>query len=263
VGISSSSWEVPPGAGPILAEGHAWTRATIGGVGPVVGGTYPRERHGHELVATVEVDEAGRPASYGPRMAGVRQAMAEETRKRVVAAARGLFAENGYFATGTTEIVSAAGVGTRGALYHHFPTKEALFLEVLEAVDLDLAARVETTVTGGTWHARLRRALAAYLDASLEPEVRQIVLIDGPAVLGWERWRNVQAGHGLGAIKLVLDEGNAEGSLSVAHTESMAHLLLSVVDEAALFIAHSSDPDHARASVGASVATLVSGLAAS
>jgi AcrR family transcriptional regulator len=195
-------------------------------------------------------------------MAGTRKEMAARTRQRLVATARRLFAENGFFATSTNDIVEAAGVGTRGALYAHFNNREELFLEVLEAIESDLGAKVAANVTGTTWHERLDQALAAFLDASLEPEVRRILLIDGPAVLGWEKWREVEARHGLGALKLMLDEGNAEGSLDVADAEAMSHLLLSVIDEAALFIAHAKHPRKARKAVGASVAALVAGLAA-
>jgi AcrR family transcriptional regulator len=188
--------------------------------------------------------------------------MAEQTRQRVVATARHLFAERGFFSTSTSDIVEAAGVGTRGALYGHFNNREDLFLEVLEAVEADLGAKVAVNITGANWQERLDQALAGFLDASLEPEVRRILLIDGPAVLGWEKWREVEARHGLGALKLMLDEGNAEGSLDVADTDAMSHLLLSVIDEAALFIAHAKRPTAARKAVGVSVAALVAGLAA-
>jgi AcrR family transcriptional regulator len=195
-------------------------------------------------------------------MTGVRQARAEETRARVVATARRLFAEKGYFATGTTEIVEAAGVGTRGALYHHFENKEALFLAVFEEVEVDLGAKVGDTISGATWLERLGQALAAFLDASLEPEVRRILLIDGPAVLGWDAWREIEARYGLGAIRHMVAEGVADGSISSVDADAMAHLLLSMVDEAALFIAHAEDPVAARVTAGASVARLVAGLAA-
>jgi AcrR family transcriptional regulator len=194
-------------------------------------------------------------------MAGSRQVRAEETRARVVATARRLFADQGYFATGTTEIVESAGVGTRGALYHHFESKQALFLAVFEEVEIDLGAKVAVTITGDTWLERLDRALAGFLDASLDPEVRRILLIDGPAVLGWDTWREIEARYGLGAIRQMVGEGTAEGSIIPVDADAMAHLLLSVVDEAALFIAHADDPAAARVSAGASVAALLAGLA--
>ena len=194
-------------------------------------------------------------------MAGVRQARAEETRQRVVATARRLFAEQGYFETGTTEIVEAAGVGTRGALYHHFDNKQALFLAVLEEIEVDLGAKVGVTITGDTWLERLEQALSAFLDASLDPEVRRVLLVDGPAVLGWDVWREIEARYGLGAIRMMISEGVAEGSIVEVDADAMAHLLLSMVDEAALFIAHADDPIAARGTAGASVAALIEGLA--
>ena len=181
----------------------------------------------------------------------------------MLATARRLFGEQGYFSTGTNEIVEAAGVGTRGALYHHFADKEALFRAVFEDVETDLGAKAGVAVTGETWFERLGQALHAFLDASLDPEVRRIILIDGPAVLGWDVWRAIEAQHGLGAIEYMLNEGARDGSVRVVDAGAMAHLLLSVIDEAALFIAHAPKPRVARAEAGRALATLLSGLAAS
>jgi AcrR family transcriptional regulator len=194
-------------------------------------------------------------------MAGVRDERAEQTRSRVLLAARRLFAEKGYFNAGTTEVVAAAGVGTRGALYHHFADKKALFEAVFEAVEMDLATNAAASITGTVALHQLGQALDAFLDASTEPEVRQILLIDGPAVLGWDRWREIEARFGLGAITRLLVAGIDDGSIEVTDPEAMAHLLLSAIDEAALFIAHATDAGAARAQAGRSVVTLLRGLA--
>jgi hypothetical protein len=90
----------------------------------------------------------------------------------------------------------------------------------------------------------------------------RVLLIDGPAVLGWDVWREIEARYGLGAIRHMIAEGVAEGSVVEVDADAMAHLLLSVVDEAALFIAHADDPAAARITAGASVAALIAGLAA-
>lgn len=193
-------------------------------------------------------------------MTGDRKAKADKTRALVVAAARRLFAEKGFFATGTGEIVQAAGLPSRGSLYHHFPKKKLLFVAVLEEVEGDLSAKVASAITSSSGFGFLEQALAGFLDASLEQEVRRILLIDGPAVLGWHAWREVEAHYGLGAIKHMLDEGVREGSIQVVDSDAMAHLLLSVVDEGALFIANADDPVSARQSAGASVTALLSGL---
>jgi AcrR family transcriptional regulator len=195
-------------------------------------------------------------------VARVREAQAEQTRSRIIAAARHLFAEKGYFNTGTTEIVQAAGVGTRGALYHHFADKRALFEAVLEAVEVDLGSKAAGSVTPTSALEQLGQALEGFLDASTEPEVRRILLVDGPAVLGWDRWREIEAKFGLGALTHVLRAGIDDGSIDVADPEVIAHLLLSAVDEAALFIAHAEDWGVARAQAGRAVTTLLRGLAA-
>ncbi len=197
-------------------------------------------------------------------MAGIRTERAQQTRERVLAAARALFAERGYHATGTGEIVSAAGVGTRGALYHHFADKQQLFLAVFEQVEMDLSAKTGAAVIGETGFEVLEAGLAAFLDASLEGEVRQILLIDGPAVLGWQAWREVEERFGLGAIRTILDQGQADGSIRDVDVDvgAMAHLLLSAIDEAALFIAHAGDRRAARAQVGSALSALLAGIAA-
>lgn len=194
-------------------------------------------------------------------MTGTRQEMAEETRARLIATARALFAAKGYFATGTTEIVEAARVGTRGALYHHFADKKALFEAVFEAVEQDLAERAAGAVTAATAFEQLRQGLDAFLDQSLDDaEVRRILLVDGPAVLGWDGWRTIEARYGLGSITRMLQAGIADGSIAVADPDAMAHLLVSLVAEAALYIAH-EERSTARAEAGRSLATLLSGLA--
>jgi AcrR family transcriptional regulator len=179
-----------------------------------------------------------------------------------VAAARGLFAERGYFSAGTAEIVRQAGVGTRGALYHHFADKEALFAAVLEELEADLAVTVGALVTSDSGFDRLCQALTGFLDASLDPEVARILLIDGPAVLGWDTWREIEARHGLGAIEALLQAGIDDGTIAAVAPAASAHLLLSAVDEAALYIAHADDPAAARIAVGATLDALLTGLAA-
>jgi AcrR family transcriptional regulator len=102
-----------------------------------------------------------------------------------------LFAAQGYHATGTHDVVAHAGV-TRGALYHHFPDKKSLFLAVFHDVEASLttpSAQASTGAagprSGGDAWSQLQQGLQASLTAALEPEVQRILLIDGPAVLGW------------------------------------------------------------------------------
>ena len=118
----------------------------------------------------------------------------------MLATARRLFGEQGYFSTGTNEIVEAAGVGTRGALYHHFAHKEALFRAVFEDVETDLGAKAGVAVTGETSFERLGQALHAFLDASLDPEVRRIILIDGTELA------RLMIAHGVGVTPVAVYE---------------------------------------------------------
>jgi AcrR family transcriptional regulator len=186
----------------------------------------------------------------------------EATRAALVAAARALFAERGYAGVGTEEIVKRAGV-TRGALYHHFGGKRELLRAVYEQMETEfmegLAAAaqpdsgvVETMLAGAEM----------FLDHCLEPEVQRIVLLDAPAVLGWDEWREIGADYGLGLIKGLLEAGMESGEIRAQPIEPLAHMLLGALDELAMVVARASDPKRARREAGQSLATLVDALRA-
>jgi AcrR family transcriptional regulator len=186
---------------------------------------------------------------------------AEETRSALIAAARRLFVQKGYFATSTEEIVTSAGVGTRGALYHHFTDKKALFLAVFEQVeDTLLASAGAGTSTSADPLGELRTGLLGFLDASLTPEVQRILLVDGPAVLGWAEWRALEERYGLGAIHRLLALAVDSGQMADQPIDVLAHVLLAAVDEAALFIANAADPAAARDRAVAAIDQLMAGL---
>ena len=135
------------------------------------------------------------------------------TRTALIDAARPLFAEHGFGGVGTETIVRAAGV-TRGALYHQFADKTELFAAVFEAVEEDIGARIgEVVAAAGSTDPleAMRTGAGAWLDACAEPEVQQIVLLDAPAVLGWERWREIGMRHGMGLVEAVLGHGDGGG----------------------------------------------------
>jgi AcrR family transcriptional regulator len=173
------------------------------------------------------------------------------TRAALVAAARGLFAEHGYAEVGTERIVHAAGV-TRGALYHQFADKADLFAAVLEAVETDLTGRLIEAVAkvvdadSADPLTMLVTGADAWLDASAEPEVRQIALLDGPAVLGYQRWREVGMRYGFGLVSSLLTELMDAGAIPVQPIEPLAHVLIGALDEAALYVALADDPVRAR-----------------
>jgi AcrR family transcriptional regulator len=184
----------------------------------------------------------------------------EATRAALIAAARELFVTKGYFATGTEEIVAKANVGTRGALYHHFADKQALFRAVFEAVEEDLLARAASTdIAPNAWD-QLVAGLQGFLTAALEPEVQRIILVDGPAVLGWNDWRELEARYGITVIEAALEVAMDQGTIRNQPRRELAHLILAAVDEAALLIAHSDDPEAARRNTSEALGRLLDGL---
>ena len=103
--------------------------------------------------------------------------------------------------------------------------------------------------------------LRGFLDASLTPEVQRVLLIDGPAVLGWQEWRALEAQYGLGAIRQLLSDAIAEGTISPQPVDPLANILLAAVDEAALYIANNENPRVARDTAAVSMNTVLGGLA--
>src|SRR5215467_12530022 len=128
----------------------------------------------------------------------------EATRRQLVRSARALFGARGYAGVGTEEIVRAAGV-TRGALYHQFCDKADLFAAVAEEVEAEISERVAAGASAATGPVEALRAGARlFLDACADPEVERIILLDAPAVLGWEAWRDLAGRYGLGLVRLGL-----------------------------------------------------------
>jgi AcrR family transcriptional regulator len=184
------------------------------------------------------------------------------TRAALIAAGRRLWGERGYGNVGTPEIAKTAGV-TRGALYHQFEDKAALFLAVVEAVEQDVTKRLaEAVVAGGATDpaAALRSASGFWLDASQDPEVRQIVLIDAPVVLGWAQLRDVALEHALGLTEQLLQAAMDAGQLAPRPTRTLAHVIIGALDEAALVVATADDPDAVRAEVAEVIDLLLDGL---
>jgi AcrR family transcriptional regulator len=184
-------------------------------------------------------------------------ARSASTRAKLIRSARILFARRGYADVATEEIVRRAGV-TRGALYHQFPAKEDLFLAVYEQVEQELTARVAGLLGEvSSPFVAMRAGIRAFLEACRAPEVQRIVLIDGPAVLGWERWREVAERHGLGLLEAVIRAAVDAGELAPLEVAPLAHLLMGALDEAALLVVR--DPD-ATDAVAATFERLVEGL---
>lgn len=186
----------------------------------------------------------------------------EQTRSALIAAARRLFAERGYAAVGTEEIVREAGV-TRGALYHHFNGKRDLMRAVYEQLEAELSAEFGSQITPGADPLTvLREGAETFLDQCLEREVQQIALLDAPAVLGWDEWREINARYALGLIEAVLNHGIEVGEIRDQPVRPLAHALIGALDELAMLVARSEDPKSTRAEVGKTLNSLVAALSA-
>ncbi|MEK6250333.1 MAG: TetR/AcrR family transcriptional regulator [Actinomycetota bacterium] len=205
----------------------------------------------------VKEEGSGTPGGASRRSQAERS---QATRDALIGAARNLFAKRGYAEVGTEEIVRAAGL-TRGALYHHFGGKRELLAAVYEQIEQELAERIASAALGATDPLEAMRAgTEMFLDACLEPEVQRIVLLDAPAVLGWERWREIAAEHGLGLIELTLQSAIDAGAIAPQPVKPLAHVLMGALDEAAMVVARAEDPAAMRVEVAATLQSLLEGL---
>ncbi|MGW1021848.1 TetR/AcrR family transcriptional regulator [Streptomyces niveus] len=172
---------------------------------------------------------------------GVRAQQRQQTRDTLLRESRRLFSKLGYASVGLSEIVGAAGV-TKGALYHHFDSKAGLFRAVLEQVQQEVAALIaaEADVQQAPWD-QFTYGCQAFLSASTDPAIQRIMLVDGPAVLGWGDWRAMNeatSGRHLAQALTVLIR---EGTVAPQPVAPLAHLLSGAMNEAALWLATSKD----------------------
>jgi AcrR family transcriptional regulator len=181
------------------------------------------------------------------------------TRAALVAAARPLFAEKGYAAVGTHVVARAAGV-TRGALYHQFAGKTELFVAVFEQIEEEIATRIGAGLTGDDPVAVVHDGIDAWMVACAEPEVHRIVLIEAPAALGWERWREIGRQYGVGLVEALVQSLVDDGHLPRQPARPLAHVLVGAFEEAALYAARAEDREAATAEVRAALVALVDGL---
>ena len=189
----------------------------------------------------------------------LRERQAEATRQLLVSVARELFTEQGYKATSIEEIIKRAGVA-RGALYHHFSGKDALFRAVYDEVQTEVATRVVATAIGSPepWDG-VRAGLGAFLDACLEPAFRRIVVMDSVPVLAQDVWDGGIEHNELPMLRNVLAP-LVEASLPGVAVEPLVHVALGGLYGAALYIARSPDPLAARAEADTVLDTLIGGL---
>ena len=182
----------------------------------------------------------------------------EQTRAALLAAARALFAERGFAAAGREDIVERAGV-TRGALYHHFASKEELFRTVYEQVEHELTtATMTAAVSSDDPVEQLRRGAASFLEAASTPEVRRIVLLDAPAVLPADQRRELSERYGLGQVRAALGAIDDAGRLRLGPVALLAPVVLAALHEAATLVADGADIAGVRAVVDGLVDSITS-----
>ncbi len=184
------------------------------------------------------------------------------TKDALLAAARPLFASKGFGGVSADAIANEAGV-TRGAMYHQFTDKTELFAAVFEAVEAEVMTTVAAQVAESGDEdpiALMRLGARAWLDACAEPEVHRIVLIEAPSVLGWERWREIGMGYGMGMVQGMIDHAIGVGRIPPQPTEPLAHVVIGALDEAALYVARADDPARARDETSRVLDRLIDGL---
>ena len=183
------------------------------------------------------------------------------TRRAVLAAARSSFGSKGYAQTSVDEIAAAARV-TKGAVYHHFASKEALFRAVYSEVEADAQARAlrAADLTGSPID-QIVAGVNAYLDVALDEEVRRITLIDGPTVLGLEPEgpADQQAGHV--RLRSFIAKAIGRGEILDLDPNVLAHLVGGLSLLGGLLIARAGDPDVTRATLGRALDAMLRGLA--
>lgn len=193
-------------------------------------------------------------------MAGRRRAeMVEETRAKLISAARKAFAEKGYSAASMDDLTAEAGL-TRGALYHNFGDKKGLLQAVVDQIDAEMVARMRAAreAAGSLWQGFMDEGVA-YIEMALEPEIQRIMLLDGPAVLGDpSQWPNQNAC--LATSTRTMERLIEEGTAKPVDAEAAARLINGAALNAALWIAASEDPHATHDKAVDAFRKLVSGL---
>jgi len=193
-------------------------------------------------------------------MSPTQQERRETTTTALIAAARALFAADGFAATSLDAVVAKAGV-TKGALYHHFTGKRELFAAVFAAEQERLIEAVAAAAAreSDPWDA-FEAGCVSFVEACQEPGAQRIFLLDAPAALGWETIRSLESG----SMELMLTgiEASIEaGRIDPASPRQLAHLLFGAICESAMTVARAPDQDRALREATAELRELLRSLA--
>jgi len=178
----------------------------------------------------------------------------------ILAAARRLFAEEGFEATSIDAIAAKAGVA-KGAVYHHFQSKEEIFTRVLDGVQAEIAAAPPSAAVRKAKDPldAMAAAMLDYLTAAVAPGVKQILLIDGPVVTGWLKWREIDDRHFSAGVRQVLKHA-LSGTDAAKDIDAVLRLLMGAVMEAALACANAPDPAATARSMSRTLRRMLEGL---
>ena len=189
-----------------------------------------------------------------------RQEYSASTRRALVDVATELFSQQGYAGTSLDEIVAGARV-TKGALYHHFSGKQALFESVFEKIEESAAQDIHTAVRGSDdpWGKALG-GLRAFLDVLQEPAYRRIVIADGPAVLGYERYREQEERTTFGIVQEIVSSVLSGYELEPSMVETFSRVFFGAMSASGAAVSSAEDPRKAGAEVEAVIAYILAGL---
>ena len=206
----------------------------------------------------------GRPAARPKAKAASRtnEQWSSESIEQLIRLARCAFSRHGYVETSVERIAAEANL-TKGAVYYHFGSKEGLFEAVLREVQRDLVSRIEARADQGSAPLdAVRAGCEVFLELATDDELRQIVLADGPSVLGWSKWRAIDAEYGLGSLKQGLHACRETGAITAddVDLDVLAHWLSGALNEAVFVIADASDRPRALEEAKRALAVFLSGL---
>jgi len=185
---------------------------------------------------------------------------AEMTRQALMDSALELFVIKGFHKTSIEDIVQRARV-TRGALYHHFQSKEEMFIDAYTLLVKQLVEVVEKKLSGvkGAWE----RAVAgskAFLDYCIDPDYQSIRLDDAIGVLGWKKWRQIDSSYTMKILRDIIQELKESGDFSIDSVDYTANMVYSLLVEAALTIAGAKDREKTHAQMSGIIQKMLSGF---
>jgi AcrR family transcriptional regulator len=184
----------------------------------------------------------------------------ESTRKALVDSAITLFTKQGYAATSLDAVARRARV-TKGALYHHFSGKQALFEAAFDLVEQAAVGRLSEVLAGaGTPWERAIHGVEVYIQSCLDPSYQRIVVHEGPVVMGWERWRETEEHFSYGLVRGTIEALISSGEIVELPIEVTARILFGALAAGATIIASAADPKKAGAEVSRTIVTVLEGM---